>query len=38
MTNLVSFNEDMGFVVLFTFLWGPEGSGRKTFRIWTRFN
>ena len=25
MTNLISFIEDMGFVVLFTFLWAPEG-------------
>jgi hypothetical protein len=33
MTNLVSFIEDMGFVVLFTFLWGPEELGRKNFKI-----
>jgi hypothetical protein len=36
MTNLISFIEDMGFVVLFTFLWGPEGSGRKNFKIETQ--
>jgi hypothetical protein len=29
MTNLISFIEDMGFVVLFTFLWGLEELGRK---------
>jgi hypothetical protein len=35
---LISFIEDMGFVVLFTFLWGPEGLGKKNFKIWTRMN
>ena len=30
MTNLISFIEDMGFVVLYTFLAGPEGLGKKT--------